>query len=119
MRALFLHLMIAGLLFPAFSKAQSLNQDEKKSIEKILNDHAKGIRAGVIKIDSTAADGDTLTLYVNDNLQDIPIRDSNYQSITHAVGQILAQRFADKAVKIVTDGHELRTLIPRITLSKR
>lgn len=119
MRDLFLHLMIAGLLFPAFSKAQSLNQDEKKSIEKILNDHAKGIRAGVIKIDSTAADGDTLTLYVNDNLQDIPIRDSNYQSITHAVGQILAQRFADKAVKIVTDGHELRTLIPRITLSKR
>ena len=119
MRALFLHLIIAGLLFPTFSKAQSLDPNEKKSIEKILNAHAKGIRAGVIKIDSVAIDHDTLTLYVNDNLQDIPIRDSNYQSITHAVGQILAQRFADKAVKIVTDGHELRTLIPRIMLSKR
>ena len=119
MRTLLLHLIITNLFFSTFSKAQNLNQNETKIIEKILNSHTKGIRTGVIRIDSTAIGHDTLTLYVNDHLQDIPIRNSNYQSITHAVGQILAQRFADKAVKIVTDGHELRTLIPRIMLPKK
>ncbi len=102
-----------ALLSTARGQAQGLSKEERGTIVSALKGYTQGINTGKIAIDSTRLDGNTLSIFLNDGLGDVPIRQDNAQAMTESVKRLLPERLAGKDVRLLVGGHELMSLIPR------
>ena len=110
-------------LFAAFvmavpAGAQNLNPQEKNNIIRALGPFTQGIRAGRIAIDTTIVNDDSLKIFLNDALQNVPIRQDNAVAITSTIRSLLPADLAGKKLQILVDGHDLFSLIPNFYRAK-
>ena len=110
-------------LFAAFvmavpAGAQNLNPQEKTNIIRALGPFTQGIRAGRIAIDTTIVNDDSLKIFLNDALQNVPIRQDNAVAITSTIRSLLPADLAGKKLQILVDGHDLFSLIPNFYRAK-
>lgn len=98
--------------------AQTLSEEERAAVVVALKDYTLGIRTGRIAVDSVALARDTLTVYLNDGLNDIPIREDNCARIVSSVKSNLPERFRSRPLRVMVAQHEISTLIPRSLMPK-
>ena len=103
--------MSAMSLFTASAQtvdsATALNLDTNA-----LQRFAQGINIGKIAVDSTAITSDSVKIFLNDALQNVPMRPDNVAAINKAIADGLPSSLKDKALAVFVNGYRLESLIP-------
>ena len=104
--------LFAAFVMAAPAEAQSLTTQEKTAITRALGAYTQGIRAGKIAIDTTIVNNDSLKIFLNSALQDIPIRQDNANAIVSTIRSFLPANLNKKKLQVLIDGQDIFSLIP-------
>lgn len=111
--------MFIGAMMPAILRAQALAPGEKTTVETVLNRFTQGVQTGKVSVDSTRQEDGVLTIFVSRNFSYVPFRKSNCNQIFQALRENLPQQPGRQDIRILTDGKDIRSLIPRTEQDKR
>lgn len=104
---LLLTLLLAG------AAAQSVSRQTRARIGEALTEIARErISVATIRVTNAVADTRTLTLYTNINLSYYPFREQNVGRFYDTVRSLLPESYADRRIRLITDGREISDLIP-------
>ena len=77
-----------------------------------LQRFSQGINIGKITVDSAAITSDSVKIFLNDALQNVPMRPDNVAAINKAIADGLPSSLTDKALVVFVNGYRLESLIP-------
>lgn len=91
---------------------QTITKAQEQAIATTLQAYTQGIRTGKIAVDSSFVSDDSVKIFLNSALQDIPMRQDNVAAMTQAVASCLTKELGDRKMEILINGHEINSLIP-------
>ena len=89
------------------NSTQALNLDTKA-----LQRFSQGINIGKIAVDSTAITADSVKIFLNSALQNVPMRPDNVTDITKTIADGLPSEFKGRKLDVFVNGCRLERLIP-------
>lgn len=98
---------------------QVLTKQQGQTIATALQPYTQGIRCGRIAVDSSFVSRDSVKIFLNTALQDIPMRQDNVAAIIKTATNSLPSELGDRAVEIFVNGHEINSLIPNYYRPKK
>ena len=84
----FFSLCCASALFTQPLQAEKLNPVTTAAISSSLRQFTQGIRTGKIVVDSSAVSTDSVKIFLNTALQDVPMRSDNVSEILKTVSAV-------------------------------
>ena len=99
-------------------EAESLSQETTKAIEQSLRAFTQGINVGKIAVDSSDVSSDSVKVFLNTALQDVPMRKDNVDNIVAAIDNTLPEEIRARHVAVYINGHEIHSLIPNYYRAK-
>ena len=90
---------------------QALNLDNN-IVNQSLQRFSQGINIGKIAVDSTAVTSDSVKIFLNSALQNVPMRSDNVADITKALAEQLPADLKDKKLTVFVNGYDIHRLIP-------
>ena len=101
--------MSAMSLFTA--SAQTVDSATALNLDTyVLQRFSQGINIGKIAVDSTAITSDSVKIFLNDALQNVPMRPDNVAAINKAIADGLPSSLKDKALAVFVNGYRLESL---------
>lgn len=98
----------------ASNSAQALNLDTNA-----LQRFSQGINIGKIAVDSTAITADSVKIFLNSALQNVPMRPDNVTDITKTIADALPADLKGKTLSVYVNGYDINRLIPDYYRPKR
>ena len=86
---------------------QALNLDNN-IVNQSLQRFSQGINIGKIAVDSTAVTSDSVKIFLNSALQNVPMRSDNVADITKALADQLPADLKDKKLTVFVNGYDIR-----------
>ena len=102
----------ASILFVQPAMADKLTAATTVAIATSLGQYTQGIRTGNVVVDSSEVSSDSVKIFLNTALQDVPMRENNVAEIVKAVSLSLPEELHQKDVLVYVNGHEIHSLIP-------
>ncbi len=96
------------------NSTQALNLDTKA-----LQRFSQGINIGKIAVDSTAITADSVKIFLNSALQNVPMRPDNVTDITKTIADALPADLKCKTLSVYVNGYDINRLIPDYYRPKR
>lgn len=100
-------------------QATCLTDAQRQTVAAALASQTQGIRTGKIVVDSSFVSQDSVKLFFNTALEDVPMRAENVTSIKSAIVKALPSYLTDKKIGVFVNGHELESLIPNYYRNKK
>ena len=104
--------MSALSLLPAGAQTASYTAQALKLDTNALQRFSQGINIGKIAVDSTAVTTDSLKIFLNSALQNVPMRPDNVADITQTISDQLPPDLKGKALSVYVNGYDINSLIP-------
>ena len=99
-------------------QSEGISQETTKAIAQHLCAFTQGINVGKIAVDSSDVSSDSVKIFLNTALQDVPMRKDNVDNIVAAIGNALPEETRDRKVAVYINGHEIHSLIPNYFRAK-
>ena len=93
-------------------QAEKLNPATATAISTSLRQYTQGIRTGNILVDSSAVSADSVKVFLNTALQDVPMRSDNVSEILKTVSDCLPEELRKRHLSLYVNGHDIHSLIP-------
>lgn len=111
-------LCCASALFTQPLQAEKLNPVTTAAISCSLRQFTQGIRTGKIVVDSSAVSTDSVKIFLNTALQDVPMRSDNVSEILKTVSGCLPDELRQRQLSLYVNGHDIHSLIPNYFKTK-
>lgn len=98
---------------------ESIDQEQCRAIATAMQPYTQGIRTGKIAVDSSSVTKDSVKVFLNSALEDIPMRKDNVAAITDAVRTCLPADLKGRKLEVLVNGHEISSLIPNYYREKK
>lgn len=108
----------ASALFTQPLQAEKLNPATTDAISSSLRQYTQGIRTGNIVVDSSAVSDDSVKVFLNTALQDVPMRSDNVSQILKTVSDCLPDELRQRHLILYVNGHDIQSLIPNYFKTK-
>lgn len=106
------------MLFAQPLQAEKLNPVATAAISSSLRQYTQGIRVGKIAVDSSAVSADSVKVFLNTALQDVPMRPDNVGEILKTVSGCLPDELRQRHLALYVNGHDIQSLIPNYFKAK-